>query len=108
MRRTSSRRHRVCVGIASILAALALTGTAQAALPGANGKIAFQSTSDGDYEIYTVDSAGASLAQLTTNSATDADPAWSADGSTIAFATNRDGNYEIYTMSATGSNLQRL
>ena len=30
----------------------------RAALPGANGKIAFMSTQDGDYEVYTVDSTG--------------------------------------------------
>ena len=71
--------------MASILGVFALAGTAQAALPGANGKIAFKSTSDGDYEIYTVDSAGAGLLQLTSNPATDGDPAWSPDGTQIAF-----------------------
>ena len=98
----------ICSVLASLVAALAFAGTAHGALPGANGKIAFQGLQDGDYEVYTVDSAGAGLAKLTSNSVTDGDPAWSPDGSTIAFATNRDGNYEIYTMSATGSNLQRL
>src|SRR5687768_14034252 len=102
------RVRMICSVIASLFAVLALAGAAQAALPGANGKIAFQGLQDGDYEVYTVDDAGAGLAQLTTNPATDGDPAWSPDGSTIVFATNRDGNYEIYTMSATGSNLLRL
>ena len=108
MCRTTFGWRQVGLGMASILAMFALAGTADAALPGANGKIAFQSSQDGDYDIYTVDSAGANLSQLTNNPATDGGPAWSPDGSTIAFATNRDGNYEIYTMSATGSNLQRL
>ena len=100
MRRTASRRHQVCVGMASILAVFAVAGTAHAALPGANGRIAFQSNQGGDFEVWTVDSAGGTPQQLTTNAVTDGDPAWSPDGSTIAFATNRDGNYEIYTMNA--------
>jgi WD40 repeat protein len=106
---THPRWRTTFSGVVSVLTVLAMAGTAQAALPGANGKITFQSNQDGDYEVFTVDSAGGSLAKLTNNTTfTDGDPAWSPDGSTIAFATNRDGNYEIYTMSATGSNLQRL
>ena len=58
MRRTSSRWHQVCLGTAAILGALVLTGTAYAALPGANGRIAFQSDQGGDYEVWTVDSSG--------------------------------------------------
>ena len=107
MRRITSGLHPGCVGMA-IIALCAFTATAQAALPGANGRIAIQSSQGGDYEVWTVDSSGGTPLQLTTNSVTDADPAWSPDGSTIAFTTNRDGNFEIYTMSASGSNLQRL
>jgi len=40
---------------------------------------------------------------LTHNSAEDAQPAWSPNGTKIAFATNRDGNDEIYVMNANGS-----
>ena len=85
--------------MASILAVFAVAATAHAALPGADGRIAFQSNQGGDYEVWTVDSAGGTPLQLTTNAVTDGDPAWSPDGSRIAFATNRDGNYEIYTMT---------
>ena len=81
MRRTTSRRHQVCVGMASILAVFAVTATAHAALPGADGRIAFQSSQGGDFEVWTVDSAGGTPLQLTTNAVTDGDPAWSPDGS---------------------------
>ena len=103
MRRTASRLHQVCVGTASILAVFALAGTAHAALPGANGRIAFQSDQGGDFEVWTVDSSGGTPLQLTTNAVTDGDPGWSPDGTEIAFATNRDGNFEIYKMNADGT-----
>jgi Tol biopolymer transport system component len=108
MRRATASWRTLAFGIAAILASLSFPSAAQASLPGANGRIAFMSTQDGDYDIYTVDSAGANLQQLTNNPATDGGPRWSPDGTQIAFATNRDGNYEIYKMSATGSNVQRL
>ena len=92
----------------TILAVFALAGTAHAALPGANGRIAFQSDQGGDYEVWTVDSSGGTPLQLTTNAATDGDPGWSPDGTEIAFATNRDGNFEIYKMNADGTGQTRL
>jgi Tol biopolymer transport system component len=66
-------------------------------------KIAFQSDRDGDNEIYTMDSDGSNLEQLTFNTATDSNPRFSPDG-TIAFISARDGNYEVYTMDADGTN----
>ena len=93
---------------AAALAALALAGPAHAGFPGANGRVAFQSNQDGDYEVFTVDSAGAGLQQLTTNSATDGGPSWSPDGTEIVFATNRDGNFEVYKMNANGTGQTRL
>lgn len=38
----------------------------------------------------------------------DANPAWSPDGSKIAFSSNRDGNFEIYVMGADGTGVTRL
>ena len=39
---------------------------------------------------------GSGIRQLTSNEATDANPAFSPDGKTILFSTDRDGNAEIY------------
>ena len=84
--------------------------------PGANasgsdpvaGAIAFFSARGpgGDHEIYSMNSDGSNLRNLTQNPADDRDPTWSADGGAIAFSTNRGsgGNYEIYVMSWDGSN----
>ena len=59
-------------------------------------------------EIYVMNADGTGQTNLTSNSAWDAQPAWSTDGSQIAFVSDRDGNDEIYVMSADGSNQTRL
>jgi Tol biopolymer transport system component len=80
---------------------------AQAAYPGANGKIAFESdrttgpgvnNPTGDSEIFTMNPNGTGVIQLTDNTADDFDPSYSAKGDVILFSTNRDGNIEIYVM----------
>src|SRR5207253_5042744 len=83
---------------------------AEAAFPGANGKVAFTTDRDGNNEIYVVNSDGTGgLTRLTNNAASDSDPAWSPDGSQIVFVSNRDGgNFEIYKMNADGTNQTRL
>ena len=70
----------------------------------ANDRILFVSNRDGDNEIYSKNPDGTGLVQITTNTADDGGPSWSADGLQIVFHTNRDGNYEIYTMDADGAN----
>lgn len=77
-------------------------------LPGATGKILFQSDRDGDFEIYVMNVDGSELTQLTDNAAADEYPTWSPDGTQIAFTSNRDGNYNIYVMNADGGNPRRL
>ena len=45
---------------------------------------------------------------LTSHSAADLHPRWSADGAKIAFTSERDGDAEIYVMDADGSGVKRL
>lgn len=95
-----------------------LAGTsreAEAAFPGANGKIVFESdrktstNPEGDTEIFTINPNGTGLAQLTRNAADDYYPSWSADGLKIAFVSERNGtDFEVYRMSASGAGQTNL
>ena len=111
------------MGVATTLASamalvallLALVGTAkeaEATFPGENGKIAFASNRtsgegvnnpEGDFAIFTMNSAGTELEQLTQNAAFDFDPEWSPDGQKIAFESDRELFSDIFVMSADGS-----
>ena len=71
-------------------------------------QIAFADTSDGNSEIFVVNSNGTGVRRLTMHPANDAEPAWSPDGTRIAFRSDRDGADEIYVMNADGSNPERL
>jgi Tol biopolymer transport system component len=81
---------------------------ANAAFPGRNGKIAFASTRDGDFEIYRMNPDGHRTIQLTHNSATDWAPSVSPSGRRIAFASHRHGDFDIYVMRADGTQKRRL
>ena len=85
---------------------LLVTGTLQ-------GKIVFQSTRDGNSEIYVMNSFGNGQTRLTDYEESDGAAVWSPNGRQIAFdrATfNRKGeaNYEVYVMDADGSNQRNL
>jgi TolB protein len=99
-------------GIVFVLLALVVlvvgAAPAGAAFPGTNGKIAFASDRDGNYEIYVMNSDGSFQTRLTNNAASDSDPAWSADGTQIVFVSARDGNNEIYKMNSDGTGQTRL
>src|SRR4030067_2717306 len=87
-----------------------------------NGKIAFNSDRDGNFEIYVMNANGSNVARLTNNSDYDIEPWWSPDGSRIAFSSDKDGetkihgnfsihregNLMIYVMDADGSNVTKL
>ena len=92
------------VGIATLQDHTALAGT----FPGPNGKIAFESTRDGNDEIYVMNADGTGQTRLTNNAAHDFRPSWSPNGSKIAFVSDRDGNFEIYVMNADGTGQTNL
>jgi len=95
--------------LAALLGAFVLNAEHGSAVPpGENGKIAFASARNGNFEIYAVNPDATGLQRLTTDPGTDSDPAWSADGTRIAFQSTRDQNDEIYLMGADGSGQTRL
>ena len=73
-----------------------------------DGRIAFASDRDGNWDIYVMNADGSGVTQLTHNSANEASPAWSPDGSRIAFHSDQGGNGDIYVMNADGSGVTRL
>lgn len=74
--------------------------------------ITFESTRDGNREIYLMGPDGSELVNLSNDPADDLQPAISADGSQIAFVSNRNAGEEggqfIYVINADGSGLRQL
>ncbi len=74
-----------------------------------NGRIAFLSNRDSNFEIYSMNADGSDQVRLTDDPGTDALPAWSPDGTKIAFISDRDGGEtEIYVMNTDGTDQQNL
>jgi Tol biopolymer transport system component len=73
-------------------------------------KIAFESNTGGDYDVYVMNADGSGVRDLTNHPALDASPAWSPDGRRIAFLSDRakKSYREIYVMSAAGGRATRL
>ena len=106
----------VLVIVSAVLTKPVSSGT----FPGTNGKIAFISDRDGDWEIYVMDADGSNQTRLTNNvgvvlthdhtsgSTHESGPSWSPDGSKILFISDQDGDTEIYVMDADGSNQAKL
>jgi Tol biopolymer transport system component len=99
------QRGVLLVALAVFLVLVSAIGpaTAHAAFPGANGKIAFHSTRDGNAEIYLMNADGSSQTRLTNNQFQDQRAAWSPDGTKIAFDSYRDGDVEVFVMNADGT-----
>jgi Tol biopolymer transport system component len=103
----STRRFLLLTVVIAALAATAVP--AQAAFPGANGRISFSSTRSGDVEVFTMNSNGSAQTNRTnTILFNDGTSTWSASGAKLAFTSNRDGNDEIYSMNADGTSATRL
>ncbi|GAB4477376.1 MAG: hypothetical protein Kow00124_20520 [Anaerolineae bacterium] len=84
------------------------TPPAPTLLPYAQGRIAFASDRDGNFEIYVLDMVTRVSARLTTNDADDREPAWSPDGLRLAFVSTRDGEAALYVMNSDGSGVIRV
>jgi Tol biopolymer transport system component len=91
---------------------LAMPDGAEAAFPGANGKLAFTGiepscTSSCEVSVYTIDPDGSGRTALPTGTGVEAGPAWSPDGSKVAFAGKRGGDWDIYTIFATSTAVEQ-
>jgi len=70
--------------------------------------VAYVSSHDGNWEIYTVRLEGGFVRRCTVNAADDGVPAWSPNGEQIAFVSNRDGIWAVYVMRADGSEQRKV
>ena len=94
-------RRAALLGFA-VVCLLLSAPVAQAAFPGANGKLVFERSGD----VWTANPDGSEATQLTSGAATDTGPRWSPDGKKIAFLRQTTGpfNLAIWVMNADGSN----
>ena len=79
--------------------------------PSPDGRwIAFQSDSDGDFDIYIVNRTGGQLQRLTNNSVWDRLPAWSPAGDWLVFSSDARGDQtlDLYQIRPNGDDLQPL
>jgi hypothetical protein len=106
IRTAAASRLFVCCLAASLLGITA--ASAQAAFPGANGKIAFVDAFVGGGEIYVLTVGDLRWTNLTNSEAREFGPTWSADGGTIAFLRigphpNPHLGAGLYTIQADGT-----
>src|SRR5262249_52322712 len=73
----------------------------------AGDRVAVDTVTDGNRDVWVIDVARAVPSRLTFDAASDWTPAWSADGSQIVFASNRAGTH-IYQRAASGVGSDRL
>jgi YD repeat-containing protein len=106
----SNPKRPVAAGVLVLLIGVFIAAApAEAALPGMNGKIAYDSNENANnHEIYLVNPDRTGGTRVTNNTWEDKDPAWSPDGTRIAFYSAQHGNNEIYVMNADGSSPRRL
>jgi TolB protein len=88
----------------ALVTLLLLASPAQAAFPGANGRILFTSAN----RLYTVDPGGGPWTRLVSAETRQAQAAWSPDGSKVAFRVGPDGDSEIWIVDADGANLNQV
>jgi Tol biopolymer transport system component/tetratricopeptide (TPR) repeat protein len=71
-------------------------------------QLAYMSTRNGNWDIYTISTAGSTPRQISTAPGNDGLPAWSPDGSRIAYVSDADGSWAIYVINASGGTPTKL
>jgi TolB protein len=107
-------RGALVAGLLLAVVVLVLTaGSADAAFPGQNGKIAFvkENFRNGGSDIFAIEPDGSGQERL--GSENGYSPSWSADGQKVVFVapsgeTEREFNQDVYVMNADGSNVERV
>ena len=87
---------------------LATLLTAATANAQTDGRIAFQTFRDGNWEIYLMDTLGGGPINLTDTSYWEMRPAFSPNGRHIAFESNRSGQFELYDLDIASGELRQL
>ncbi len=77
-------------------------------IPFPDNRIVFTSKKTGDYELYSSNITGDSLARITTTSSYELKPLYSSNREKIAFASNSNIDYQIYVMNKDGSGRQQV
>jgi Tol biopolymer transport system component len=114
-REQGMRTRWVTAVLVSAMVALGLVGLSPGpalADRSINGKIAFASSADGDYDIYTMNEDGTDVQNLTDpfGPFDDTDPSWSPDGLRISFTSTRadTGGSDVFVMDENGANQVQL
>jgi Tol biopolymer transport system component len=71
-------------------------------------RIVFDSTRDGNTDVYVANADGSDQRPLTDAPGEDWSPSWSPDGATILFASDRTGVSQLYVMDPDGGNVRQL
>ncbi len=111
-----AKRSTLALLAGALLSLLAAVGPAEAAFPGANGKIAYEypdmsePVNKRDHEIWSVNPDGSGNINLTDNDlVNDINPAWSPDGEKVVYASYpRNGDPDLFVMNADGTGQTRL
>ena len=97
------------VGTSLVVVVLACLSPSAAAVPGQNGKLAFESSRGMiGIEVFVMNPDGTNPLRLTDSSGWNRDPVWSPDGTRIAFWSTREDAPGIYVMNADGSSQVRV
>ena len=77
-------------------------------IPSSDSGIVYVSDTDGDRDLYLVDTKTGETSRLTNNGGPDEEPRWSPDGQQIAYVSRESGDKEINVISREGQDVRRL